>query len=271
MKFYKFIIILIFSNNLIAQTNNLLTNNIDEINYSVARIEAIKKGRIVATATGFFYKNNSDEYLITNRHVVIDSSQKYFPDKLKLKLHISNSDLSKNNIIEISLYDKNGIKNWLEHKDYNVKKIDIVAIPLSKQTLLDSNYTLYYKSKINLFSSTNGLMDYSIQSFGNAVVIGYPLGISDTLNNLPIYRNAMIASQFGIKFNGADNFLIDAKIHPGMSGSPVISSPNNLLKKNNESIHSSSVVLLGILSSGNGNLELNYIWYSYLIEEIIKK
>lgn len=250
-----------------AQDGNL--NKINEVNYAVTQVIEQKNGQNIGTASGFFYKNKNIEYLITNRHVVLDSLKSHFPDKLQLKTHADKNNLSDNYIIEIVLFDNNGKRLWLEHPDYYNKKCDIVAIPLTQKTLLGTNYNDFIKSKINTFSADIQLLDKNIQSFGNAIVIGYPLGNSDVSNNLPIYRNAMIASEYGINFNGRECFLIDARLHKGTSGSPVINSPNNILIENGQSIHSAAPILLGILSAGNEELGLNFVWYPYLIDEII--
>jgi hypothetical protein len=53
------------------------------------------------------------------------------------------------------------------------------------------------------------------------LVIGYPDGISDLANNVPVLRRGITATPFYLNFNGEKKFLIDASIFPGSSGSPV--------------------------------------------------
>lgn len=244
--------------------------SVNEINYSVAKVFILKDKDTIGTASGFFYISDNLKYFITNRHVVLDSSQNFFPNKIALKLHSSNGILKDSKDVTVNLYENN-IHLWLEHPDYHNKKCDIVAIPLNEQSIPQKSLFNFKNSIVNFFSNKNFLLDYKLQAFGHGIVIGYPLGYSDTENNLPIYRNAMIASEYGINFNGKENFIIDAKLHKGTSGSPVINSPNNLLIKDGQAIHSEATVLLGILSAGNPNLDINFVWYPYLIEEIINQ
>lgn len=55
----------------------------------------------------------------------------------------------------------------------------------------------------------------------NVYFVGYPAGRFDTSNNLPLMRIGMIASHPKFDFNGKPQFVIDAQVFPGSSGSPV--------------------------------------------------
>ncbi len=54
------------------------------------------------------------------------------------------------------------------------------------------------------------------------LVAGFPLGFYDTLHHLPVVRAAIIASSFGVRFQGQGYFLTDARMHRGSSGAPVV-------------------------------------------------
>ena len=110
--------------------------------------------------------------------------------------------------------------------------------------------------------------------------MGYPLGVYDSKNNLPIFRNAMIASSYGVPFQGQPMFLTDANLHPGTSGSPVITKPKSAWvddKGNTNIITGTVYYLLGVHSGTLGvtpagkaeiPLGLGAAWYANLIEEI---
>ncbi|MFR3321383.1 MAG: hypothetical protein ACLTSZ_09905 [Lachnospiraceae bacterium] len=51
--------------------------------------------------------------------------------------------------------------------------------------------------------------------------IGYPSGLYDSVNKLPIIRQGITATPIWNQFNGENVFLIDAGVFPGSSGSPV--------------------------------------------------
>jgi hypothetical protein len=126
----------------------------------------------------------------------------------------------------------------------------------SKESFLPSNYPL----------------DPGVDIF----IMGYPLGFYDDKNNLPVFRNA----SYGTDFQNLPMFLTDANLHPGTSGSPVITKPKNTWvdDKGNTAIVTGTVYyLLGVHSSTVGvtlpgqpptPLGLGGAWYARLIEEI---
>lgn len=52
-------------------------------------------------------------------------------------------------------------------------------------------------------------------------IIGYPDGLWDESNNLPLVRKGITASSLHYDFNGTPCFVMDAAIFGGSSGSPV--------------------------------------------------
>jgi hypothetical protein len=53
------------------------------------------------------------------------------------------------------------------------------------------------------------------------LMIGYPNGIWDSVNNQPIFRRGVSATDPKLDYLGKTEFLIDAACFPGSSGSPV--------------------------------------------------
>jgi hypothetical protein len=54
------------------------------------------------------------------------------------------------------------------------------------------------------------------------LILIFPLGFHDIMHNLPIVPRATITSSFPHPFKGESYLLTDARLHRGMSGSPVI-------------------------------------------------
>jgi hypothetical protein len=53
------------------------------------------------------------------------------------------------------------------------------------------------------------------------VMVGYPIGIWDSHNNMPILRRGITATHPKLNYEGRSEFMIDAACFPGSSGSPV--------------------------------------------------
>ena len=246
---------------------------INEILAVVILIVQIQSGQPVGTATGFFYVKNDIVYMVTNRHVILDEEKGIKPDTLRVKLHVDPTHMTNNVDFDIPLYSAS-LARWHVHPDYVTKKIDIAVIEMDQKALRAGHF---FKG----LSASNFLpKEYVIQPGEDVMVIGFPRGFSDSTHNLPLVRNAMISSAYSVDFRGSPFFLIDANLHPGMSGSPVITKPKNTWPDDKGNIniltgspmyflgvHSATIVLP--LSSGKESLGLGTVWYGYLIEEII--
>ena len=100
------------------------------------------------------------------------------------------------------------------------------------------------------------------------LVVGFPLGFHDTLHHMPVVRHAVIASSFGLRFQGEGYFLTDARTHRGISGAPVVMR----LSEDDSTLGDLPWILLGIHSTrldvGTRDLELdealglNCSWYA---------
>lgn len=246
---------------------------INEILVTVTLIIQIQDGQQVGTATGFFYIRNDVVYFVTNRHVIVDEEKGIKPHTLRVKLHLDPNDMTKNVDFDIPLYSA-GLARWHVHPDYTVKKIDVAVVELDQRALRAGHF-LKGLSASNFFPKK-----YVIQPGEDVMVIGFPRGLSDSTHNLPLVRNAMISSAYGFDFRGNPFFLVDANLHPGMSGSPVITKPKNVWpdeKGNIDFLTGSPMYFLGVhsatlgltLPSGEEPLGLGTVWYGYLIEEII--
>jgi len=83
------------------------------------------------------------------------------------------------------------------------------------------------------------------------VMVGYPSGIWDEVNNFPVFRRGVTASHPLHDWNGKSEFLIDAACFPGSSGSPVlIFDTHGYQSKKGTFLGSSRIKLLGILYAG---------------------
>jgi hypothetical protein len=83
-------------------------------------------------------------------------------------------------------------------------------------------------------------------------MIGYPNGIWDSVNNLPIIRKGITATHPSIDYDGRREFLIDAACFPGSSGSPVFlfNLSSYTTKSGGTIIGGSRIKLIGVLYAG---------------------
>ena len=189
--------------------------HITDLILTVTRVVQIQEGVEVGSASGFFYLNRERLFLVTNRHVVIDEQEGRRPEALKIRVHTNPIDIAGNIDMVIPLYDGSE-RLWLEDEGTNA---DIAAVELNRTEM--QGYIIKAFSAANMPPN-----DVRIDLGEPVLVLGYPLGFYDEVHNLPIIRNAILASVYPVPFRGNPYFLIDGRLHQGMSGSPIITKPS---------------------------------------------
>lgn len=237
----------------------------------VTKILTFAGSQPLTNASGFFYLHEDFLYLFTARHVVIDESANHRPDHLQVSLHADATELQQRADVAIPLY-VGGVPQWFQHPRFG-SLVDVVAVAVNAPYLLSTH-------AVSTFSGDDLLGSEEALPLGQDVlIIGFPLGFHDTLHNLPIVRSATIASSYSHPFKGQPYFLTDARLHRGMSGSPVIAKIHSDSDSNSRDISGSEWRLLGIHSSAldvsdrdpvqDERLALNTAWYATLITEML--
>ncbi|KAA5534928.1 trypsin-like peptidase domain-containing protein [Taibaiella lutea] len=208
---------------------------------TTVRIEANSKS-ITKAGTGFFYSigdKDKSEYvsvIITNYHVLEGAENIYLVFTLSDKLGNSTGNFTK--------YKVNDIQTAIvRHPDPAVDLCAISLYPIVEDMRTKYSQEIYthYITKSIIPSS---LVLQQMDSIEEIIMIGYPNGLWDEQNNLPICRKGITATSPQIDYNGKQEFLIDAACFPGSSGSPVFYS----MKADGNMI--GEIILLGILSKG---------------------
>ena len=188
--------------------------SIESILLAVTRITTFSGNRKLTGATGFYFKRNKKLFLITNRHVLIDEANGHLPDSVEILLHSDPTNLTSTGQFSMPLYDDNQAQ-WVEAKD-SAGTVDVVALPIDTAKFPKN---ILYTS----FSEDNIPRDLDEIEVGASIrAVGFPLGFHDTLHNLPVMRHAIIASSFGLRFQGYGYFITDSLLHRGSSGSPIV-------------------------------------------------
>jgi hypothetical protein len=165
-------------------------------------------------AGGFFFERDGRLFLVTSRHVVIDAPSRHFPDRIEIQLHDDAENVASTTGFSIPLY-RAGQSIWRQGMD-SAGGIDVAAVELDRSALPAS-------AAIRSFTPQHLIASNDTVEIGTAVLIlGFPLGFHDQLHRIPVVRQAVVASSFGLRFQGEGYFLTDARTHRGSSGAPVI-------------------------------------------------
>ncbi|TCS99816.1 trypsin-like peptidase [Tepidimonas ignava] len=108
---------------------------------------------------------------------------------------------------------------WHRHPD---PAVDLAVLPL--QPLLDAAAAQgapLYVEPIDSAALADAERLQRLDALEEVWFVGYPSGVWDQVNALPILRRGTTATPPGVDFEGRAEFLIDAAVYPGSSGSPV--------------------------------------------------
>ena len=191
----------------------------EQLMYTTTRVECVDKDGRESVATAFFCKLYLDndrfcDVLVSNRHV--------FENLREINFHIT-------------IASKGGVPTT-EHQDYHLilgdnsksiilhpdKDVDL-AIMLIRPVLIEMHEklqkTLFYKSIAD--SQIGDLSDEKFDALEEVIMVGYPVGLWDNVNNRPLFRRGVTATDPKVDYLGKPMFLIDCACIQGSSGSPV--------------------------------------------------
>ena len=187
---------------------------IEPLLLTATQISTFDGGRLLTNASGFFFSRDQRLFLVTSRHVVCDEPSKHFPDRIEIELHVDEVNLTRSTGFSVLLY-KDGRSIWRQGED-SAGEIDVAVIELDRAAL-PATAVLRSFTPEHLQAT---LHDVEVGS--PLLIVGFPLGFHDTLHHLPVVRHAVIASSFGLRFQGQGFFLTDARTHRGTSGAAVV-------------------------------------------------
>lgn len=187
---------------------------IEPLLLTTARVSTFDGDRALTGASGFFFERDARLFLVTGRHVLIDAPSKHFPNRIEIEFHTDAQNLTRSSVLSVLLY-REGKSVWRQGSDAG-GDIDVAVIEIERPALAPSAVLRCF-TPAHLQDSLD-----EVEVGTSLLVVGFPLGFHDTLHHLPVVRHAVIASSFGVRFQGQGYFLTDARTHRGTSGAPVV-------------------------------------------------
>ncbi len=178
---------------------------------TTVKINARLSGDRVSFGTGFYFSTPVDDrhipLIVSNRHVLDN------PDLIEIGLTITTNGENgqRNPPTEIRIPRKDA--KIISHPNPDV---DLSALPIANM--------LQAFQAIDFVPLTADLIprDWKLlDAIEELIMIGYPNGHFDQVNNRPIVRRGITATSLQENFNGQDVFLADIPVFGGSSGSPI--------------------------------------------------
>ncbi len=187
---------------------------IESLLLTAAHVSTFNGQKPLTSASGFFFARDERLFLVTSRHVMFDEPSGHFPDRIEIELHNNPGNLAQSTGFSMPLY-RDGSSLWRQGLDA-AGEIDVAVLEIERAALPES---VTYRA----FSPAHlpGRADL-VEVGASLLVVGFPLGFHDTLHHMPVVRHAIVASCYGLRFQGEGYFLTDARTHRGTSGAPVV-------------------------------------------------
>jgi hypothetical protein len=186
--------------------------------FSVVRLTATAMDGADAVGTGFFFSCEAPgrpfECLVTNKHVIEGS------ESIAFYLHGAATGTPQYaNLGTQTLYTSKA-SDWIHHSEPDV---DLCCLPVSTFLPDSKRHAAFYLPIPNTSIPSQEELEEFPASIGVAM-IGYPNGLWDEINGLPIIRHGSTASHPGVPFNADEKVVVDIACFPGSSGSPIMFS-----------------------------------------------
>jgi hypothetical protein len=231
---------------------------------TAAQVSTFDGTRLLTRASGFFFLRDERLFLVTSRHVLIDEPSKHFPNRVEIELHTDAANLTRSTGFSVLIY-QDGKSIWRQGKD-PWGEIDVAVLELDRKAL-PASVVLEAFTPEHLQASLG-----EIEVGSQLLIVGFPLGFHDTLHHLPVVRQAVIASSFGLRFQGQGFFLTDARTHRGTSGAPVVmrAAPNDRVTTGKLpwkllGVHSARMDMRTRDRQEDESLGLNSTWYADIL------
>ncbi|AMO23821.1 hypothetical protein GCM10027034_35520 [Ramlibacter solisilvae] len=215
---------------------------------------------LLTRASGFFFERGGQLFLVTSRHVLFDEPSGHLPDQVEIDVHSDADNLTRTAPVRLALY-RDGRAVWRQARDGG-GDVDVAAIELERAALPPH-------AVMSTFTPGHLLQSLDLVEVGTSVLLlGFPLGFHDMLHRLPVARHAIIASSFGLRFQGQGFFLTDVRAHRGSSGGPIVmrsSAGTSLDAWKLLGVHSSGFDMGGRDRLQDDMLGLNGAWYADIL------
>ena len=210
----------------------------EQLMYNTLKLETSE-----GTGTGFIFEFAIDDkkvpVIITNKHVV---NNKEIED-VKFSVHITDDKGEPTESFDINLHSQ-----WFFHPKYDLCCTPLA--PILQHINENIHKSIFYRTLEEVNILTNNESE-ELNTQEEVTMIGYPRGLWDSYNKLPIFRKGYTAFHPGIDFNNESLGIVDMACFPGSSGSPIfLYSEGVYSNKKGSAFIGKRCKLMGILFSG---------------------
>jgi hypothetical protein len=184
--------------------------------FSTVRVDTVLEDGSQGTGTAFVFdcihNGRRHGFVVTNRHLAegVRSGALVFTRKRDGQPIVGRG-------FRLDIEDFS--QAWFYHPDPSV---DLAVLPLHplEAHIRAQGGEIFYQAIDGRLIPDAAMLD-GLDALEQVVFVGYPSGVWDKANLMPIMRRGTTATPVFLDFEGRAEFLVDAAVYPGSSGSPV--------------------------------------------------
>ncbi len=231
----------------------------EQLFFTTVRIDTVTVSGASGSGTGFFFSHKFGEdkqalFVVTNKHVVMGMHEGCF-SFLKQKDGLP----TLGDGFKLSMKQQDWPNMWFGHPDPTIDIAICPLIPLLEFVKQQHGTDLFFRAvETSMIPTTQQLAE--LDAVEPVTFVGYPNGIWDSKNLLPVVRRGTTASPIEVDFEGTPRFLIDASVFGGSSGSPVfILNQGSFAAKDGGLVVGSRFHFVGVIAAVFFRTQLNQI------------
>lgn len=228
----------------------------EKLFYNTVRIDTLEADGSNGSGTGFLYEHTGSDglfypFLVTNKHVVAGTEAGW------IMVHQGVDGRPRGEGFRLQL--RGWHNGWFGHPDPDV---DITVLPFRpiEDALKVEDGIDIYRTYIGTTQLATERQLAELDAIESVTFIGYPNGIWDTKNLLPVARRGTTATPLEVDFENTPRFLIDASVFGGSSGSPVfILNQGSYSSRNGSFTQGTRLIFVGVIAAVFQRTALNEI------------
>lgn len=213
--------------------------------FTTVRIDTVGMNGVSMSGTGFVFTYVMGDlqcpFVVTNKHVVngMKTGTITFHKREGVGPNLRES---------FRFQIKDWQNMWYGHPSSDIDIAICPLRPLEEVIKNEHNVDVFYKCiDASMIPDDDKIKD--LDAIESVTFVGYPNGIWDSQNHLPVARRGTTASPIEVDFEGKPCFLIDASVFGGSSGSPVfIFNQGAWAERNAVIMGSSRLMFIGVIA-----------------------
>jgi Trypsin-like peptidase domain len=222
----------------------------EQLLFTTVFIETEYSDGSTGTGTGFIYSvdvapGRASQFVVTNKHVVENGTS------VSLRfIRSENADMTTPLLGQVlTMKISADLDNlFVGHPDPDID-VSVSSISRWFELFRSQNAHPFFRA-VTPSIMMNEESGQALDALEQVTFIGYPNGLYDQVNYLPLARRGATATPPTVDYGGKPIFLIDGSVFPGSSGSPVfIADTGGFASRDGEFQIGSRVMLLGIVAA----------------------